>query len=80
MRTVEASLSSMSSLRFSTRYPNGTVPPIHMPFFREARNLSLMRSPITSRSNCAKESRMLSVSLPIEVVVLKLCVTETKVT
>jgi hypothetical protein len=39
-----------------------------------------MRSPITSRSNCAKESRILSVSLPMEVVVLKLCVTETKVT
>jgi hypothetical protein len=47
--------------------PNGTVPPIHMPFFREPRNLSLMRSPITSHSNCAKESRMLSVSLPLGV-------------
>jgi len=41
-----------------------------MPFFRDAANLSRMRSPITSRSNWAKLSRMLSVSRPIEVVVL----------
>ena len=51
-----------------------------MPFLREAANLSRMRSPITSRSNWAKESRMLSVSRPIEVVVLNDCVTLTKVT
>ena len=42
--------------------------------------MSRMRSPITSRSNWAKESRMLSVSRPIEVVVLNDCVTLTKVT
>ena len=35
---------------------------------------------MTSRSNWAKLSRMLSVSLPIEVVVLNCCVTLTKVT
>ncbi len=35
---------------------------------------------MTSRSNWAKLSRMLSVSLPIEVVVLNDCVTLTKVT
>ena len=46
----------------------------------DAANLSRMRSPMTSRSNCAKESRMLRVSRPIEVVVLKCCVTLTKVT
>lgn len=39
-----------------------------------------MRSPITSRSNCAKESGMLSVDRPIEVVVLNDWVTLTKVT
>ena len=31
-----------------------------------------------SRSNCAKESRMFSVSRPMEWVVLNCCVTETK--
>ena len=46
------------------------MPPIHMPRAREAANLSRMRSPITSRSNWAKLSRMLSVSRPIDVVVL----------
>ena len=51
-----------------------------MPFLREAANLSLMRSPITSRSNCAKESKMLSVKRPSDVVVLNDCVTLTKVT
>ena len=42
--------------------------------------MSRIRSPITSRSNWAKERRMLSVSRPMLVVVLKACVTETKVT
>jgi len=37
-----------------------------------------MRSEVTSRSNWAKDSNTLSVSLPIEVVVLNCCVTETK--
>jgi hypothetical protein len=39
-----------------------------------------MRSPITSRSNWAKERRMFRVSRPIDVVVLKDWVTLTKVT
>ena len=39
-----------------------------------------MRSPVTSRSNWAKESRTLSVSRPMEVVVLKAWVTETNET
>ena len=39
-----------------------------------------MRSPMTSRSNWAKDSSTLSVSRPIEVVVLNCCVTETNVT
>ena len=51
-----------------------------MPRALEAATLSRIRSPITSRSNCAKLSRMLSVSRPMLVVVLKACVTETKVT
>ena len=56
------------------------IPPL-MPLRREAANLSRMRSPITSRSNWGeKESSTLRVSLPIDVVVLKAWVTETKVT
>jgi len=51
-----------------------------MPLAREAANLSRMRSPASSRSNCANESRMFNVSLPIEVVVQNDCVTETNVT
>ncbi len=49
-----------------------------MPFFFEAAILSRMRSPVTSRSNCAKDNRTLRVKRPIEVVVLNCCVTETK--
>ena len=48
-----------------------------MPFFFEAAILSRMRSPVTSRSNWAKESSTLRVSRPIEVVVLNCWVTET---
>ena len=40
--------------------------------------MSRMRSEVTSRSNWAKDNKTLSVSLPIEVVVLNCCVTETK--
>ena len=39
-----------------------------------------MRSPVTSRSNCAKESRTFSVSRPSDEVVLNCWVTETKLT
>ena len=51
-----------------------------MPFFFEAAILSRMRSPVTSRSNWAKESSTLRVSRPMEVVVLNCWVTETKET
>jgi hypothetical protein len=51
-----------------------------MPFIRLARTLSRIRSAVTSRSNWAKDSRMFSVSRPIDVVVLKDCVPDTKVT
>ena len=51
-----------------------------MPFALEAAILSRTRSAVTSRSNCAKESSTFSVSLPIEEVVLKAWVTETKET
>gem|GEM_PF-3424972 len=44
----------------------------------EAAILSRMRSPVTSRSNWAKESNALSVSRPMLLVVLNTCVTETK--
>ncbi|MCY1372172.1 hypothetical protein D9M69_593580 [compost metagenome] len=40
--------------------------------------MSRMRSPVTSRSNWAKDSRTLSISRPIEVVVLNCWVTDTK--
>src|SRR5271169_4790082 len=57
--------------------PSGTLPPIHMPFFFEAAILSRMRSPVTSRSNWAKDNSTLSVRRPIELVVLNCWVTET---
>jgi hypothetical protein len=46
------------------------VPPIHMPLRLEAAILSRILSPVTSRSNWAKERRILRVNRPIEVVVL----------
>ena len=51
-----------------------------MPFFFEAAILSRIRSPVTSRSNWAKDSSTLSVSRPMLLVVLKAWVTETKET
>src|ERR1700731_4138872 len=51
-----------------------------MPLRLEAAILSRMRSPVTSRSNWAKDSSTLSVSRPIEVVVLNCWVTETNET
>src|SRR4030081_1343381 len=51
-----------------------------LPFFLEAAILSRMRSPVTSRSNWAKDRSTLRVSRPIEVVVLNCWVTETKET
>src|SRR6201997_3307468 len=75
-RTVSASAGLMMSVRSRASYPSGTLPPIHMPFFFEAAILSRMRSPVTSRSNWAKDNSTLSVRRPIEVVVLNCCVTE----
>src|SRR5437763_12767973 len=49
-----------------------------MPFLFEAAILSRMRSPVTSRSNWAKDKSTFRVSRPIEVVVLNCWVTETK--
>src|SRR5213080_2750421 len=54
------------------------MPPTQRPLRLEAAILSRMRSEVTSRSNWAKESSTLSVSRPIEVVVLNCWVTETK--
>jgi hypothetical protein len=51
-----------------------------MPFCFEAAILSRMRSPVTSRSNCANDKSMLRVRRPIDVVVLNCCVTETNET
>src|SRR5437899_12493290 len=69
-RTISASLSTMISLPACARYPSGGTPPIHIPFFFEAAILSRIRSPVTSRSNWAKDSSTLRVSRPIELVVL----------
>jgi hypothetical protein len=63
-----------------TSYPSGGTPPIHKPLRFEAAILSRIRSPVTSRSNCAKDKSILSVRRPIEVVVLNCWVTETKET
>jgi hypothetical protein len=49
-----------------------------MPLALDAEILSRMRSAVTSRSNCAKESSMLRVSRPMLVVVLNDWVTDTK--
>src|SRR5215472_7692327 len=68
----------MTSLRSCARSPSGGTPPIHIPFFFEAAILSRMRSPMTSRSNCAKDNRTFRVKCPSELVVLNCCVTETK--
>src|SRR6516165_5532082 len=64
MRTISASLSMMTSLRSCTRYPSGGTPPIHIPFCFEAAILSRMRSPMTSRSNCAKDNSTLEGQAP----------------
>src|SRR6266550_6569512 len=77
-RTISASPSMMTSLCSSARYPSGGTPPIHMPFLFEAAILSRMRSPMTSRSNCAKDNSTFRVKRPIEVVALNCCVTDTK--
>ena len=53
------------------------MPPIHKPLRLDAAILSRMRSPVTSRSNCANDSSTLSVNRPIEVVVLNCWVTAT---
>src|ERR1700750_1775537 len=55
----------MTSLWSRTPYPSGGTPPIHIPFFFEAAILSRMRSPMTSRSNCAKDNKTLRVRRPI---------------
>ena len=49
----------------------------HALFLRCGDLVARMRSPVTSRSNCAKDNSTLSVRRPIEVVVLNCCVTET---
>ena len=46
-----------------------------LPLRRAADILSRVRSPISSRSNWANDSRMLSVSLPNDMLVLNCCVT-----
>ena len=51
-----------------------------MPLALEAAILSRMRSPVTSRSNCAKDKSTFSVRRPMLVVVLKAWVTLTKLT
>ena len=78
VRTCSASVGCARSFLPSTRSPSGAGPPIQIPFLFEAAILSLMRSPVTSRSNCAKERSTFSVRRPMEFVVLNCWVTETK--
>ena len=52
--------------------------PTHMPFFLEAAILSLMRSAVTSLSNCAKDKSKLSFNRPMDEELLKNGVIETK--
>ena len=54
--------------------------PIQMPFLFEAAILSRIRSPVTSRSNWAKDKRTFRVNRPMLVVVLNAWVTETNET
>ena len=56
---------------------SSTAPPV-MRSATMPRILSRMRSPMTSRSNCAKDNKKFRVRRPIEVVVLNCCVTKTK--
>lgn len=53
------------------------MPPVHLPLRRVAAILSRVRSEIISRSNWAKLSSTLSISRPIDVLVLNCWVTET---
>src|SRR3984893_10316964 len=61
-------------------YPRGRLPPTQIPFRFDAAVLSRMRSEVTSLSNWANDKSTLSVSRPIEVVVLNCWVTETNET
>ncbi len=79
-RTSVAFVSFTISSRSRTSYLSGSGPPIHIPLALLAAILSRMRSPVTSRSNCAKDSRTLSISRPIEVAELICCVTALKLT
>ena len=78
-RTITASASFTTSRPPSaaTSYPSTGMPPDHLPFRRVAAILSRVRSEMISRSNWAKESRMLRVSRPMELVVLNCWVTDT---
>src|SRR5260370_26552165 len=75
--TSSASSSTMAILPSFISYPQGRVPPTQRPLRLDAAILSRIRSEVTSRSNCAKDKSTLSVSRPIEVVVLNCWVTET---
>jgi hypothetical protein len=56
------------------------MPPIHRPFFFDAAILSRMRSPVTSRSNWAKDKGTFRVSRAMLVVVLNCWVIDTNET
>src|SRR5580693_1904494 len=75
--TNSASSSTTAILPSLISHPRGRVPPTQRPFRLEAAILSRMRSEVTSLSNWANDRSTLSVSRPIEVVVLNCWVTET---
>ena len=57
--------------------PLSPAPQCFQWFNRSWAHLSRMRSPMTSRSNCAKDNKTFRVKRPIEVVVLNCWVTNT---
>jgi len=81
-RTVgtSAALSVGVCVGLSQSCLSGTFPPFRRPFSARPVILDMVRSRVSSRSNCANLSRMLSISMPLESEVSKCCVAETRVT
>jgi hypothetical protein len=78
-RFASSSLTTSRVPRLSrTRsYPSTGAPPVHLPLRRAEAILSRVRSEMISRSNWAKDRSTLSMSRPIDVLVLNCWVTET---
>ena len=77
---TERAIARLDRIRWSSGATGAAAIRIHMPFFLDAAILSRIRSPVTSRSNWAKESRTFRVSRPMLVVVLNCWVIDTNET